>query len=621
VPSAPGAPGASRPAPAAAPTPAAPRYTIEQFLATERLQGLSLSPDGSKVLVSSDRSGVFNAFSVPVAGGDPSPLTLSSTESIYVESYFPHDERFLFRSDQGGNEITHIYLRNLDGSVRDLTPAAGAKGEFLSWAADETSFFLRTNERDARFFDVYEYGSFGRKLIFQDEVGYEDPRVSPTRRYVAVTRRQHDRDADVWLLDRQSGEMRNLTAHQGEQNNFVQDFSSDGIWLYFTSDRDSEFLALYRVDVVTGAMETVLRADWDVMDAALTRDRRHLVARVNRDARTEVRLLDAATLRQVPLPRLPDGDITTVELSRDGKRLAFYAETSSSPRDLFVHDLATGETRKLTATMSKAIDPAHLVAGEVVRFRSYDGVEVPGLLYRPHGASGAAPVPALVWVHGGPGGQSRLSYNPLIQYLANHGYAVYAINNRGSDGYGKAFKSLDDRRHGEADLDDCVASKRMLIETGWVDPQRIGIIGGSYGGYLVLAALAFRPKEFAVGVDIYGVANWVRTLESMPAWWESARQAIHRELGDPKSDRARLERISPLFNHQGIERPLLVLQGANDPRVLKVESDEMVAALRARGVPVEYLVFDDMGHGFVKKAQQERAYRAIREFLDRHLRG
>ena len=208
-----------------------------------------------------------------------------------------------------------------------------------------------------------------------------------------------------------------------------------------------------------------------------------------------------------------------------------------------------------------------------------------------------------------------------MQYLVNHGYVVYAINNRGSSGYGKTFYAMDDRKHGEADLGDVVASKEMLIETGYVDPNRIGIIGGSYGGYMVVAALAFEPEAFEVGVDIFGVTNWVRTLQSIPPWWEAQREALYAELGDPATDLERLERISPLFHASNIVKPMIVLQGANDPRVLQVESDEMVAAVRANGVPVEYIVFPDEGHGFRNKDNQIEGYKAILDFLELHLKG
>jgi dipeptidyl aminopeptidase/acylaminoacyl peptidase len=257
----------------------------------------------------------------------------------------------------------------------------------------------------------------------------------------------------------------------------------------------------------------------------------------------------------------------------------------------------------------------------VVRFASFDGRQVPGILYKPHGAGPESKVPALLWVHGGPGGQSRIGYSGLIQFIVNHGYAVYAINNRGSSGYGKTFFKLDDRDHGGGDLKDCVESKKMLAATGWVDPERIGILGGSYGGYMVLAALAFTPKEFDAGVDLYGVSNWLRTLQSIPPYWESFRKALYTEMGDPATDEARLRRISPLFHAKNIVKPLFVLQGANDPRVIKPESDEIVAAVRANSVPVEYLVFDDEGHGIEKKANQYKAYKSVLAFLDQHLKA
>ena len=224
-------------------------------------------------------------------------------------------------------------------------------------------------------------------------------------------------------------------------------------------------------------------------------------------------------------------------------------------------------------------------------------------------------------MHGGPGGQSRHGYNPTVQHLVNHGYAVFAVNNRGSSGYGKTFYHLDDQKHGEADLDDCVAAKGYLQGLDWIDGEKIGIMGGSYGGYLVAAALAFRPEVFDVGIDIFGVTNWVRTLQSIPAWWGPQRESLYEELGNPETDLERLRRISPVFHAENITKPLLVVQGKNDPRVLQVESDEIVAAVKAKGVPVEYIVFDDEGHGFRNKANQISAQNAFLEFLDLYLLG
>jgi dipeptidyl aminopeptidase/acylaminoacyl peptidase len=376
-----------------------------------------------------------------------------------------------------------------------------------------------------------------------------------------------------------------------------------------------------RFDMESGAKETVLAPDWDIMFASFSRDGRYLVVGVNEDARTRLSVYEADGIRPVSLPDMPDASITSVSFSKDGSHIGLYASSSRSPGDLFVMPMSGGDPVRLTRSLNPAIDPADLVDAQVIRFASYDGVEIPGILYKPHSASADAKVPALVWVHGGPGGQSRVGYSDLMQYLVNHGYVVYAINNRGSSGYGKTFFAMDDRQHGEADLADVVASKQMLIETGYVDPERVGIIGGSYGGYMVAAALAFDPEVFDVGVDIFGVTNWLRTLESIPPWWGAARDALYSEMGDPSTDRDRLHRISPLFHAASITKPLIVLQGANDPRVLQVESDELVQAVRANGVPVEYIVFENEGHGFLHKDNEIRGYSAILSFLDEHLKG
>ena len=611
-------------APATTASAAAPEYTIEEFLGTTSIRGASFSPNGGAILFSSNQTGVFNVFTVPTGGGEPAQLTRSTDDAITAESYFPADERFLYSSDRGGNELTHLFVREPDGSVRDLTPGEKLKADFLGWARDDRSFFVTTNERDERFFDLYEYRTDGyaRTLVYRNDAGYEYGDVSPDRRHLALYKSRTTNDSDAFLHNLETGETRNISAHKGDQQNRPARFTPDGRGLFLVSDEGNEFAWLARYDLATGRREVVVKPDWDVVYADLSKRGRYLVAGINNDARTEVRLFEAASLRPVPLPGLPRGAIRAVTFSNDETRLAFHASDSRSPRDLYVIDLGRAEEpRRLTRNLNARIDARHLVDAQVVRFPSYDGLRIPGILYRPHGAAAERRAPAIVKVHGGPGGQAQIEYSGLSQYLVNHGYAVFDINNRGSSGYGKAFFALDDRRHGEADLGDVVEARKMLAAAGWVDPGRIAILGGSYGGYMVLAALAFRPGEFAAGVDLFGVANWVRTLESIPPYWESFREALYAELGDPKTDSDRLARISPLFHAAGIRAPLIVLQGANDPRVLQAESDDIVNAVRANGVPVEYIVFPDEGHGFQKKENELVGYRAILAFLDRHLRG
>jgi dipeptidyl aminopeptidase/acylaminoacyl peptidase len=600
-----------------------PEYAIEDFMGTTAYGGASFSADGKSILVSSDQTGIFNAVSIPVDGSAPTPLTHSTTDSIQVQSYFPGDERFLYQSDQGGNELDHLYVRERDGTAVDLTPGDKLKAAFAGWARDEKSFFVTTNERDPRYFDLYEYAvdGYARTLLYKNEAGFQPGPVSPDRRYVAVSEVHTETDQDIHLIDRKTGQSRVVTAHKEEMFNQPVTFSLDGKWLYYLSDEASDFRYLVRMDLASGKREVVEKPDWDIEDAGFSRLGKWLWIAINVDARTELRLYEAAGMKPVRLPTLPEAAITSVRFSPDETQAAFYVNGSRQPSDLYVLDLGSGRARPLTRSLNAKINADDLVTGEPVRFPSFDNVQVPGILYKPHRAAAGAPVPALVWVHGGPGGQSRRTYSGLLQYLVNHGYAVFAINNRGSSGYGKTFYKLDDRHHGDTDLGDCVHSKKMLAATGYVDSNRIGIIGGSYGGYMVLAALAFRPQEFAVGVDIFGVANWLRTLQSIPPYWESFRKALYQEIGDPTVDEAYLRKISPLFHAANIRKPLLVLQGANDPRVLKVESDEVVEAVKANGVPVEYVVFDDEGHGFRKKENQNRGYSAILTFLDQRLKA
>jgi dipeptidyl aminopeptidase/acylaminoacyl peptidase len=597
-------------------------YTVEDFYKNTRFFGASWAPDRQKLLVSSNLSGIWNAYSFPVGGGDPQPLTQSTGNSIFAQSYFPGDERIIYTSDEGGNELTHVYVRDPDGTTKDLTPGKKLKASFHGWAGDDKSFFVSTNERDARFFDLYEIATDGyaRTILYKNTEGFELGPVSRDKRYIALSRPRTTSDADIFVHDRTTNTTKNITEHTGTVNNSPADFSPDGSKLLFVSDSGSEFAALRSYDLASGAKSTVYAQSWDVLGADYSKGGKYLTVYVNEDSRFVARVLDARTFSVVPLSDMPTGLVRGVSVSPDDASLAFYASDGSVPDELYVRSFSAAPKR-LSNALHSAIRREDLVVPTVVRFKSYDGVEVSGVLYRPHQASADAKAPAIVKVHGGPGGQAQVGYNALTQALVNRGYVVFDINNRGSSGYGKTFYAMDDRKHGEADLGDVVASKAMLAQTGYVDSTKIGILGGSYGGYMVLAALTLQPEAFKVGVDLFGISNWMRTLNSIPPWWASFKEALYAEMGDPKTDSARLHRISPLFSADKIKAPLLVLQGANDPRVLKVESDEIVAAAKKNGVPVEYIVFEDEGHGFVKKENEIEGYTAVLGFLDRYLKG
>ena len=598
-------------------------YTIGQFLNTTTIFGSSFSPDMQSILFTSDASGVFNAYTIPVAGGDAVQLTHSDSNSVYSISFFPSDNRILFASDKGGNEIFHIYLREEDGRVKDLTPWPGARSGFYGWSYDKKSFFFGSNKRDPRFTDVYEMdmATFTPKMIYQNDGAYNFGGISNDKRYMALTKTHTNHNSDLYLYDFHSKKLTHISPHEGDINYRPTDFSVDSHSLYYLTDENAEFTYLVQYNIEKKTTSTVDKADWDIMYAYFSRNGTYRVSGINNDAKTEIKIVNTTTGKTLALPRLPNAEITSVNISDSEELMTFYVNGSRSPSNLYVYNFGTNRFRKLTESLSREIDPQDLVDARVIRYKSFDGLDIPAILYKPQQIKPGEKAPALVWVHGGPGGQSRVGYRAEIQYLVNHGYVVLAVNNRGSSGYGKTFFKLDDRRHGEDDLLDCVWSKKYLNASDFVDSTRIGIIGGSYGGYMVLAAMAFQPEAFEVGVDIFGVANWLRTLESIPPWWEAFRKALYEELGDPNKDRDYLMRISPLFHADKIRKPLIVLQGANDPRVLKVESDEIVAAVKKNGVPVEYIVFDDEGHGFRKKVNRIKGWKAILKFLDTYLKN
>lgn len=605
----------------AAPKPAK-RYTIEQFMATTSIGGASFSADEKRILFSSNASGIFNLYSVSVDGGEPVALTSSKTDSHYAVGYFPNDDRVLFTRDQAGNEQNHLYVRELDGTEKDLTPGDKLKASFMGWSGDFNAFYVLSNERDARFFDLYRYDakSYARTLVYKAENAMSVSGISRDGRWVALGQTNTTADSDVHLLDTTTGQIKHITPHQGVASHGVASFDPESKRLLLLSNAGTEFTRLQAYDLASGQTTEMEKADWDVAYSVFSRDGRYRVTGINADASMELRVVQAADGKPLALPKLPGGEVRGVSFSRTSARMAFYLNGDRSPSNLYVYDFATKKAKQLTQSLSKDIDPNELVEGRIVRFKSFDGMVIPSVYYQPKEASPTNKVPAVVFVHGGPGGQTTRGYAALMQYLVNHGYAVLGINNRGSSGYGKTFFTADDGKHGREPLWDCIEAKTYLASTGVIDPERIGIMGGSYGGYMTLAAMAFRPEAFKVGIDIFGVSNWLRTLESIPPYWESFRKALYQEVGDPVKDKDFLIATSPLFHAKEIRKPLMVIQGKNDPRVIKPESDEIVEAVKKNGVPVEYLVFDDEGHGFAKKANQLVANRRMLEFLDKYLK-
>ncbi|WP_188207236.1 S9 family peptidase [Alkalibacillus aidingensis] len=595
-------------------------YSIEQFMNTESLTGVAFSHDDSTILYASDCTGVYNAFSINLNDKHTKQLTHSTTDAVFPVSFLPQDQRFIYESDEGGNEITHLYLKEENGDVQDLTPGEQEKAMFYGWSEDENSFFYESNKRDERYMDLYEMNinTFTPQILFKNEDGYQISAISPNKKYVALHKPITANNSDMFIYSHDEG-TQHLSPHEGDVQYIPVAFDEKSEQLYFLTDEESEFLHLKRMNLSTKEVETVATEEWDIVMARFSPNYKYLIYAINHDGKIKIKIVEARTGEIIDIRGIPTGQISNVRISQSEQKIAFLLNRSTSPDNLYVYDFDKQELDRLTDTLNPEIDPNDLVEAEVVRYPSFDGLSIPAIYYEPHLNEGEK-APALVWVHGGPGGQSMVNYHPFFQYLINHGYAILAVNNRGSSGYGKSFFKAADLKHGEVDLADCIEAKKFLTSTGKIDEGRIGIIGGSYGGYMVLAAMAFQPGEFEVGVDIFGVSNWERTLKSIPSWWEAIRDVLYKKIGDPYEDNEYIRSISPLFHAENIDKPLIVLQGANDPRVLQEESDEIVESVKKNGVPVEYIVFDDEGHGFTKRQNRITGYQAVREFLDQHLK-
>eukprot|EP01093_Parvamoeba_rugata_P010684 TRINITY_DN2882_c0_g2_i3.p1 TRINITY_DN2882_c0_g2~~TRINITY_DN2882_c0_g2_i3.p1 ORF type:complete len:477 (-),score=108.74 TRINITY_DN2882_c0_g2_i3:1564-2802(-) len=411
-------------------------------------------------------------YTVPTSGGELTPVTKSDSASVFAISYFPKDDRMLFRMDGNGDEIFHIYVRDLDGTQTDLTPAEGARASFYGWAEDDMSFYYTSNERNPRNDDIYELDleTLEPTLIYENTEGYSIDGISEDKKYITLGKPINTNDSDLFIYTVSDKKLTKINENQSA--NSSSGFSNDGSSLYYTTDDGEEFSYLMKYDIATGNREKVMQKNWDIWGTYFTENGTYQVTYLNEDAKNVIEIKNVNTGENVALPSLDGLDVTSVDFSDDEILMRFYAGGSHTPSNLFVYNLETKEQTQLTNVLNSEINGEDLVNAELIRYKSFDGVEIPAIYYKPHQASADTKVPALVWVHGGPGGQSRQNFSSFIQYLTNHGYAVLAVNNRGSSGYGKTFYQMDDLNHGDKDLKDCVEGKNWLASQPEIDAEK-----------------------------------------------------------------------------------------------------------------------------------------------------
>lgn len=599
------------------------QYTIEQLYKNIDVYNAGFNADETSILIGSNATGIYNVYALNMNDTVSRSLTTSKKESFFAVSYLPQSNKFLYSADKGGDENSHIYLMSESDTIaKDLTPWPNSANNFYGWSADKKSMYVISNKRNVQFFDLWKLDTVNWKptLVYQNDSGLNASGISKSERYIALTKSITSDKNELYLYDTKNKKTTRISNDNEAVWNPMGFEKNDSIMYYITND-GSEFTYLVKYNINREKAEKYYVDQWDIVYMSISENENFHTLFINADGKNKVFLFDHKTNQHLDFPEIKDGDVLGVNISESEKNLLLTVGSSTSPRNLYVYNMDNKTLKQLTSTLNKEIDQNDLVKAEVVRFNSFDGLEIPAIYYKPLQASKKNKVPALIFVHGGPGGQSRVGFNNSIQFLVNHGYSILAVNNRGSSGYGKTFYKMDNKDHSNGDLKDCIWGKKWLAEQDYIDSTAIGIYGGSYGGSMVLGALAFHPNEFKVGVNLFGVANWLRTLRSIPPYWESFRKALYDEMGDPNSaDSVRLKNISPLYNYEKINKPLLVFQGANDVRVLPIESDEIVEGVKKNGVPVEYVVFPDEGHGFAKKENQITTDRGTLEFLDKYLK-
>ena len=594
---------------------------IERYLNVRSAYGASFSPDGTLAFLLST-TGTPQVWTLTEPGAWPDQRTFDD-ERVTFASFSPEREELVFGMDEGGNERAQLFHLDANGGVTGLTNRPDAKHHWGGWSHDGEHFAFASNRRDESVFDIYtqardETGEAATR-VYEGDGWFGVAGFSPDDGRLLVTEAHSGFDQDLYVLDRESGEMDHVTPHEGKVRYMNTTWAPTGDALYVVTDRDSDTLSLARLDLQSLELETVVEGDgWNVEGFMLDEDTGTVVYARNVDGYTDLtvgRLAGETDIEEFPTPVLPDGVAGGIAFDADAER---FAVTVTSPREnanVHVVDVRTGETERWTHASRAGLPRERFRGSDLVRYETFDGREIPAFFSLPENST-AGETPVVIDIHGGPESQRRPSFNAVVQYLLDAGYAVFEPNVRGSTGYGKAYTHLDDRDRRMDAVADIESGVEWLTAQEAVDPERIAVMGGSYGGFMTLAALTEYPDSFAAGVDIVGIADFTTFLENTGPWRRALREA---EYGSLEDDRALLESISPINRVERIDAPLFVLHGANDPRVPVGEAEQITERLEERDVPVEQMVFDDEGHGIVKRENRIEAYTAIAEFLAEHV--